>query len=88
MPEAPDEPVGSLAEQTAKLLGTLAAWAQHHLDAWEADLETCPFWLEVRSTMADLGQTVSDLLDPAEADGRAGSTAGFQTIDLDDPEGT
>ncbi|MBM7788688.1 hypothetical protein [Tenggerimyces flavus] len=88
MPEAPDEPVGSLAEETAKLLGTLAEWVRHHADAWEADLEACPLWQEVRSAVADLGQAVNDLLDPAEADGRARSSAGFQTIDLDDPEGT
>jgi len=72
VPAAPDDQVGSIAEETAKLVATLGEWVR----------------LEVHSTVTAICQSVREFIDGAEADGRARSTAGFQTIDLDDPEGT
>jgi hypothetical protein len=33
-PGEPDEPVGSVGEEAAKLLGALSGWAQEHKDVW------------------------------------------------------
>ncbi len=78
---APDDRVGSVAEETAKLVATLAEWVRVEAGA-------CPLVQEARSMLTAICQSVRDLIDDVEAEGRARSTAGFQTIDLDDPEGT
>lgn len=81
MPAAPDDQVGTIAEETAKLVATLAEWVR-------VEAAACPFVQELKAAMTDLRQAVQDVIDGVEDERAARSTAGFQTIDLDDPEGT